>query len=290
MTTKEPVFEAATAVETLRNLRRAAPLTHCVTNYVTANDCANVLLAFGAAPIMADEPEEVEEIVALSTGLVVNLGTLDRSTITAASAALRRANELGIPATLDPVGVGATRLRTETARRLLNEFRFAAIRGNASEIAALAFGTGSTRGVDAAVADAVSESNRRAVAERLREFAARFQTTVVASGALDLVVDERRFATVRNGSPWAARITGAGCMSTAVLGACVAANPGRVWEAAVSATAALGVCGEIAERRTVERGAGTATFRTELIDAASTTAAERFAELLRVEAESFGDC
>ncbi|MBR2006146.1 MAG: hydroxyethylthiazole kinase [Thermoguttaceae bacterium] len=283
MTTKEPIWTAATAVEALRNLRRAAPLTHCITNYVTANDCANVLLAFGASPIMADEPAEVEEIVALSSGLVVNLGTLNRSTVDAAFAATRRANELGIPAVLDPVGVGASRLRTETARRLLNEFRFAAIRGNVSEIGALAFGTGSTRGVDA-----VSESNRRAVAERLREFAAAFRTTVVASGALDLVVDAERFATVRNGSPWAARITGAGCISTAVLGACVAANRARVWEAAVAATAAFGVCGEIAERRTVERGGGTATFRTELIDAASTTEPERFAELLRVETERFG--
>ncbi|MBQ5789827.1 MAG: hydroxyethylthiazole kinase [Thermoguttaceae bacterium] len=282
-------FSAATAVEALRNLRRAAPLTHCITNYVTANDCANVLLAFGASPIMADAPEEVEEIVALSAGLVVNIGTLNRSTVDASFAAARRANELGIPAVFDPVGVGASRLRTETARRLLSEIRFAAIRGNVSEIAALAFGTGSTRGVDASVADAVSESNRRAVAERLREFAAAFRTTVVASGALDLVVDAERFATVRNGSPWAARITGAGCMSTAALGACVAANRERVWEAAVAATAAFGVCGEIAERRTVERGGGTATFRTELIDAASTTPPERLATALRVETETFAD-
>lgn len=288
MTTNESVFSPTAAVEALRNLRRAAPLTHCITNYVTANDCANVLLAFGASPIMADAPEEVEEIVALSAGLVVNLGTFNRSTVDAAVAVGRRANELGIPAVLDPVGVGASTFRTETARRLLNEIRFDAIRGNVSEIAALAFGTGSTRGVDAAVSDAVSESNRRAVAERLREFAAAFRTTVVASGALDLVVDAERFATVRNGSPWAARITGAGCMSTAVLGACVAANRERIWEAAVAATAAFGVCGEIAERRTVERGGGTATFRTELIDAASTTEPERFAEFLRVEAERFG--
>lgn len=288
MTAEKPVFSTET-VEALRNLRRAAPLTHCITNYVTANDCANVLLAFGASPMMADAPEEVEEIVALSAGLVVNLGTLNRSTVDAAVAALRRANELRIPATLDPVGVGASRFRTETARRLLSEFQFAAIRGNVSEIGALAFGTGSTRGVDAAISDAVSEANRRTVAERLREFAAAFRTTVVASGALDLVVDERRFATIRNGSPWAARITGAGCMSTAFLGACVAANSTRVWEAAVAATAAFGVCGEIAERRTVERGGGTATFRTELIDAASTAAPELLAAALRVETESFAD-
>lgn len=285
--TNEQIFSPSTVVETLWNLRRAAPLTHCITNYVTVNDCANVLLAFGASPVMADDPGEVEEIVGLASGLVINIGTLNRSTIPAMFAAGRRANELGIPAVLDPVGAGASSLRTETAFRLMREIRFAAIRGNVSEIAALAFGTGSTRGVDAAVADAVSETNRRAVAERLREFAAAARTTVVASGALDLVVDERRFATVRNGSPWAARITGAGCASTAVLGACVAANPGRIWEAAVSATAVVGVCGEIAERFARERGAGTATFRTATIDAASTTEPERFAELLRVEAEVF---
>ena len=286
--TKEAVFLATAAVETLRNLRRAAPLTHCITNYVTASDCANVLLAFGASPIMADEPDEVAEIVARADALYLNLGTLNRTTIEAMFEAGRRANELGIPATLDPVGVGASELRTKIARRLMSEIRFAAVRGNVSEIAALAFGNGTTRGVDADVSDALTESNLRAGAERLRGFATAFQTTIVASGAVDLVVDAERWAAVRNGSAWAARIAGAGCMLSAVLCACVAANPERTWEATVAATAAFGVCGEIAERRTKSRGAGTATFRAELIDAASATEPEALAAAFRVEAESFG--
>lgn len=282
---KKAAFLPSEATKLLKNLRQKRPLTHCITNYVTANDCANVLLAFGASPIMADEPEEAGEIVALSAGLYINLGTLNRTSIEAMFEAGRRANALGIPATLDPVGVGASTLRTETARRLLNEIQFAAIRGNVSEIMSLIFGTGSTKGVDAAVADAVSEANRRTTAERLREFAEAFQTTIVATGASDLVVDAERFATIRNGSAWAMRITGAGCMASAAVCACVAANPSQVWEAAVAATAAFGVCGETAERRAK---AGTATFRTALIDAASTAEPEQLTAAFRVETERFG--
>lgn len=283
-------------VASARNVRRVAPTIHNITNYVTATDCANVLLAFGASPIMADEPDEVAEIVALCGGLNVNLGTPNRSTIAAMFAAGRRAVELGIPATLDPVGVGASKLRTETAARLLSEIRFAAIRGNMSEIKTLATGTGATNGVDVGAADATDETNLTLNAEIIKSCAKAFGTVVVATGAIDLVSDGEKTAAIRNGSPNAARITGAGCMSSAVLCAFVAANTQKtnenrseneaknaVWTAAVAAISAFGVCQELAAERTAEKRGAAATFRAELIDAASTATPEIFAERAKIE-------
>lgn len=143
--------------ELLENVRRKKPLIHAITNYVTVNDCANLLLACGASPIMADEIEEAEEIASLCSGLCVNIGTLNQNTIPSMFAAGKKANALGRPAVLDPVGAGASNLRTQTARRLLEEVKFTVIRGNISEIKALATGTGTTRGVDADVADTVTD-------------------------------------------------------------------------------------------------------------------------------------
>ena len=133
----EPIFE---------NVRQKSPLVHNITNYVTVNDCANMLLACGGSPIMADDPEDAVEITAICGGLNINIGTLNQRTIPAMLAAGKRANELGHPVVLDPVGAGASTLRTDTALRLLNEVKFAVIRGNISEIKTLALGSGTTKG------------------------------------------------------------------------------------------------------------------------------------------------
>ena len=143
--------------EIFENVRRNAPLIHNITNYVTVNDCANMLLACGASPIMADDPEDALEITDICNGLNINIGTLNRRTIPAMFAAGKRANELGHPVVLDPVGAGASTLRTETALGLLKEVKFTVIRGNVSEIKTLALGSGNTKGVDANVADRVTE-------------------------------------------------------------------------------------------------------------------------------------
>ena len=143
----------------LEKVRETCPLIHNITNYVTVNDCANILLACGASPIMADDEEEVCEITSLCAGLNINIGTLNSRTIASMLKAGKKANELGHPVVLDPVGAGASKLRTETALRLLDEVRFAVIRGNVSEIKTLANGSGSTKGVDADIADRVTEEN-----------------------------------------------------------------------------------------------------------------------------------
>ena len=250
----------------LENEKKRAPLVHCITNYVTVNDCANILLACGGSPIMADDGEEAAEITSICGGLCLNIGTLNRNTIPSMFLSGKKANELGIPAVLDPVGAGASALRTETALRLLRKIRFAVIRGNSSEIRTIAGGGGSTQGVDAALGDAVTEENLAQSADFVRELSRRTGSVISMTGAVDLVTDGKTAYAVRNGTPALSRISGTGCMLSAVTAAFCAANPGDPLRAAAAAVCAMGLCGERAERKMLETGAGNGTFRMLLLD------------------------
>lgn len=252
--------------EILENVRQKSPLVHSITNYVTVNDCANMLLACGASPIMADDPEDAEEITALCGGLNINIGTLNRRTIPAMFAAGKRANELGRPVVLDPVGAGASRLRTDTALGLMKEVRFTVIRGNISEIKTLALGTGAARGVDAAAADRVTEETLDSAAALAGDFARRTGAVVAMTGAIDVVTDGERAFRVRNGRPEMSLVTGTGCQLSALTAAFAAANPDRPLEAAAAAVCAMGLCGEIAYRRMTGLD-GSASYRNYIIDA-----------------------
>ena len=249
----------------LAEIRRKAPLIHCITNYVTVNDVANVLLAIGARPIMADDPAEAEEITALAAGLCLNIGTLNARTIPSMLLAGVRARVLGHPVVLDPVGAGASVLRTETALRLLDEVRPTVIRGNISEIRTLAVGTGTTSGVDADAADAVTEENLAASADFLRAFAARTGALVAVTGAIDLVTDGRDCYVVRNGRAEMGRVTGTGCQLSALLAAALAAAPDEALAAVTETVALMGVAGELAWERMGEHE-GNASYRTRIID------------------------
>ena len=174
--------------ECLENVHSKMPLIHNITNYVTVNDVANVLLACGGSPIMADESEEVEDITSICGGLNINIGTLNRHTIPAMFKAGKKANELGHPVLLDPVGAGASSLRTDTAKQLLEDIHFSVIRGNISEIKTLAAGSGSTRGVDADVADAVTEENLTEAIDFVKNFAKATGSIIAVTGAIDLVL------------------------------------------------------------------------------------------------------
>lgn len=250
----------------LDRVRERRPAIHCITNYVTANDCANILLACGASPIMACDPGEVEEITARCGGLVLNIGTLNAQTVPAMLAAGRRANGLGRPVVLDPVGAGASALRTGTALRLMDQVRFSAIRGNISEIKAIALGGGSPRGVDAGVGDAVTEDNLEETVCFAKDFARKTGAVVAVTGAIDLVADGNRAYCVFNGHPMMSRVTGTGCQLSALTAAFVAANPEAVLDAAAEAVCAMGVCGELAHRRLGELD-GSASYRNYIIDA-----------------------
>lgn len=255
----------------ISNLTRDfSPLIHCITNYVTVNDCANVLLAIGASPVMADAKEEVEEFVSISSGLVLNLGTINARVANSMLLAGKKANELGVPVVLDPVGVGATKFRLETALQLLESVRFTAIRGNISELKTLTLGVGAVKGVDALEDDAVTETNIKAFGDILKPFAKRTESVLVATGALDLITDGESVLGVENGSPKMAKITGAGCMLSCVLCAYVSAvvksqSPFSMLETAAAATCAFGFFGETAEMN--YRGIG--SFRSALLDAAT---------------------
>lgn len=248
------------------NIRKNAPLVHNITNYVTVNDVANVLLACGGSPIMADDIQEVEEITSICCALNINIGTLNQSTIPSMFAAGKRANALGHPVVLDPVGAGASALRTGTAVKLLQEVRFAVIRCNISEMKALMDGSGTTRGVDADVADAVTEENLEQAVAFAKSAAARFGAVAAVTGAIDLVADAQRCFIIRNGRPEMGRITGTGCQLSALTAAAAAANPGQTLEAAAAAVAAMGLAGELGWAN-MAGADGNCAYRGKIIDA-----------------------
>ena len=250
----------------LENVRARSPLVHNITNYVTVNDVANILLACGGSPIMADDVEEVEEITSICGGLAINIGTLNQRTIPAMFLAGKKAAALGHPVVLDPVGAGASALRTQTAQRLAKEIPFTVIRGNISEIKALVAGGGSTKGVDADVADAVTEEILEKAVAFAKAAAARHQTILAITGAIDLVADHKTCYVLRNGRPEMGRITGTGCQLSGLIAAYLTANPGNALEATAAAVAAMGLAGEIGwqNRAPFE---GNSTYRNRIIDA-----------------------
>lgn len=259
------------------------PLVHAITNYVTVNDCANIILAAGASPIMADAIEEAADITAICSALVLNMGTLNARTVASMQAAGIRANAVGNPVIFDPVGAGASPYRNETARSLMETVRFSVIRGNISEIRFLASGDGQTQGVDAADGDRITEENLDRVIPFVKAFAVKTGAVVVVTGAIDILSDGSRTFIIRNGHPMMSRITGTGCMLTALIGAYVGASPKEPLEAAAAAVCAMGIAGEEAHRRTLAADGGTGMFRSLLIDSVSRQTAAALEDGARLE-------
>lgn len=252
--------------EQLRHVQQTRPIIHCITNFVTANDCANLLLACNASPIMAEDACEVEEITALSQGLAINLGTLHKDLVPSMLLAGRKAIELGHPVLLDPVGAGASKLRTQTAQHLMEEIPFRVIRGNLSEIKALQDGTSKTKGVDADASDALTEDTLAATVDFAKHFSAVTGSILAISGAIDVVADAKQAYCITNGHPMMSRVTGTGCMLSTMITAFLAANPDHPLVATAAAVCAMGICGEKAYQRMTALD-GNATYRNYLIDA-----------------------
>ena len=250
----------------LENVRNSVPLVHNITNYVTVNDVANVLLACGGSPIMSDEPEDVEDITSICGGLNINIGTLNQRSIKAMFLAGRRAQELGHKILLDPVGAGASALRTDTAVKLMDEIKFSIIRGNISEIKTLALGSGTTKGVDADVADAVTEETLDNAVAFVKSFAKETGAVVAITGAIDLVADSDGCYVIRNGRPEMGKITGTGCQLSGMMTAFLVANPDNVLEAAAAAVCTMGLAGEIGCDN-MKPEDGNSTYRNRIIDA-----------------------
>ena len=248
---------AKRAVENLRSVRKRRPLVHNITNYVVMNYTANALLACGASPVMAHAVEEVEEMVSLAGALVLNIGTLSPPWIEAMLKAGKRANALHIPVILDPVGAGATRLRTDSARRLIEGISIQVIRGNASEILSLTVdrpGSG-TKGVD-------SIHTVDQVQETANILAMELRTTLAITGAVDLITNGERVCRVMNGHEMMSHVTGTGCTATAIIGAFLAVNPFPL-QAAATGLAYFGLAGE----KAAARASGPGTFQVALLDA-----------------------
>ena len=250
----------------LENVRNTVPLVHNITNYVTVNDVANVLYACGGSPIMSDEPDDVADITSICGGLNINIGTLNKRSIEAMFVAGKKARELGHVILLDPVGAGASALRTNTAVRIMEELKPDVVRGNISEVKTLVLGSGSTKGVDADVADAVNEENLDEMVRFTKDFAKKSGSVIAITGAIDLISDGDVCYVIRNGRPEMGKITGTGCQLAGVMTAFAVANPDNKAEACAAAVAVMGLAGEIGWSRMLE-GDGNSTYRNRIIDA-----------------------
>lgn len=240
---------------TLKELREKSPLVHNITNYVVMNNTANALLAVGASPVMAHALEEVEDITSISSALVINMGTLSPKWVEAMEMAMKKANELEKPIVFDPVGVGASPYRTETALKIIENHKPSVIRGNASEIKALAELSNKTKGVDSTI----SSENALKSAQKLSE---KLNNTVVISGATDYIVTGELMDKVTSGSPMMAKVTGMGCTATSIIGACIAVTR-DYHTASYHAMQIMGTAGNIAEK--TSKGSG--SFQVNFIDA-----------------------
>jgi hydroxyethylthiazole kinase len=257
--------------DSLRRLRDTKPLVHQITNYVVMNETANATLALGALPVMAHAQEEVEEMVGLAGALVLNIGTLSPHWVDAMLAAGRAANELGVPVVLDPVGAGATRYRTETAKRILDDVDVTVLRGNAGEVATLV-------GVDAEVRGVESIGAGGDPADLALRAARALGVVASVTGPVDHVSDGERSIAVANGDPMLAAITGTGCMSSALTGCFLAVNRERPLEGAAEALVAFGVAGEDAARE----AKGPGSFHVALYDALAALEPATLDERMRV--------
>jgi hydroxyethylthiazole kinase len=239
----------------LTRIREERPLVHNITNYVVMNFTANTLLAMGASPVMAHAPNEVEEMVSLARALVINIGTLSDPWIGAMLLAGKKANSKGVPVVFDPVGSGATSLRTETTRRIVRDLKLTVVRGNASEILSIASSGTLTKGVD-------SLHDVEQVAEMAKSTAKEINSVVAVTGKVDLITDGTRVIRCSNGHPMMGKVTGTGCAATATIAAFAAVTPDAM-EAAAAGLAFFGLAGEMAAARAQAPG----SFMIALIDA-----------------------
>jgi len=248
----------------LDEVRNKKPLVHNITNYVTVNDCANILLALGASPIMADDIKEAADITKISSALVINIGTLNERTIESMIASGKKANELNLPVIFDPVGVGASEFRNETTKRILEEVKISVLRGNMSEIKFISGLKSTTKGVDASESDTnIGNDEGINVAKSL---ATKLNCTVAITGSTDIISDGNRVAILENGDKMLANVTGTGCMTSALVGGFCGAGS-DYFIAAIGGIMSMGICGEIAVESAGQLGTG--SFHIAIIDAVS---------------------
>lgn len=256
--------------KTLKNIKEKNALTHCITNSVTINDCANAVLAIGGSPFMAEDAEELEEVVTIADVLVINIGKLSKEQINSMNVSAKVANKTNTPIVLDPVGVGVTDLRNKTTLNLIENYKMTAIRGNISEIKAIAKLVGvidennTAKGVDVNTDDIITEENLNANGELIKELANKLDTTILASGPIDILSDGETTIAIDNGDDMMPLITGSGCMLSSIVGSCIGGS--SPLEGSLVAILAMNIAGEKARAKVDERDEGTGSFRAYLID------------------------
>ena len=273
--------------EYLTQIKERNPLTHCITNSVTINDCANAVLAIGGSPFMAEDAEELKEVVTIADVLVINIGKLSKEQINSMHVSAKVANETKTPIVLDPVGVGVTQLRNKTTLDLINDYDIAAVRGNISEIKSIAKLVGvidennTAKGVDVNVDDIITEENLSANGEIIKELANKLNTTILASGPIDILSDGTTTVAIDNGDDMMPLITGSGCMLSSIVGTCIGGS--TPLEGTLIAILAMNLAGEKARAKVEEKDEGTGSFRTYLIDYLYKTNAESLVNESNIE-------
>jgi len=256
--------------ENLKNIREKNALTHCITNSVTINDCANAVLAIGGSPFMAEDAEELEEVVTIADVLVINIGKLSKNQIESMKISAKTANATHTPIILDPVGVGVTQLRNRTTLDLIENYDITAIRGNISEIKAIAKLVGvldesnTAKGVDVNIDDIITKENLKANGDVICELANKLNTVILASGPIDILSDGKTTVAIDNGDDMMPLITGSGCMLSSIVGSCIGgSNP---FDGSLVAILAMNIAGEKARAKVEQKNEGTGSFRAYLID------------------------
>ena len=254
----------------LKNIKEKNALTHCITNSVTINDCANAVLAIGGSPFMAEDAEELEEVVTIADVLVINIGKLSKDQIESMRISSQTANKTNTPIILDPVGVGVTELRNRTTMDLIENYDIAAIRGNISEIKAIAKLAGvldesnTAKGVDVNLDDIITEENLKSNGDLICELANKLDTVILASGPLDILSDGETTVVIDNGDDMMPLITGSGCMLSSIVGSCIGGS--NAFEGSLVAILAMNIAGEKARAKVDANDEGTGSFRAYLID------------------------
>jgi hydroxyethylthiazole kinase len=273
--------------ETLKNIKEKNALTHCITNSVTINDCANAVLAIGGSPFMAEDAAELEEVVTIADVLVINIGKLSKNQIESMKISAETANKTNTPIVLDPVGVGVTELRNKTTLDLIENYDITAIRGNISEIKAIAKLVGvldesnTAKGVDVNVDDIITEENLKSNGDLISTLADKLDTVILASGPIDILSDGKTTVIIDNGDDMMPLITGSGCMLSSIVGTCIGgSNP---FDGSLIAILAMNIAGEKARAKVDEKDEGTGSFRTYLIDYLYKTDSETLVKEANIE-------
>lgn len=282
----------------IKNVHNRHPLIHCITNYVSINDCANIVLACGGAPIMAEDINEVSQITSICQGLDINIGMLNDNKLSSMLKAGATANELGIPVILDPVGAGSSDYRIKAVQNLMSNVQFGVIRGNVSEIKAIAAKQGihnisagvydtmqkdkSAMGVEAGIADKITDDNIKEMADFINKLSQKTGAVIAVTGRIDMVADENRVYAIRNGHKMMSLVTGAGCQLSALTSAYVAADKEHILESVCAVVSVMGISGELAYRRMAEVD-GNASYRNYIIDAVYNMTDKTLKELGRIE-------